>query len=159
MIEIVPASPSHIGPIATRLRSIDRMECLVAGHSPKQALRVGITASAVAWTAKIDGRPEAMFGVTTVSLMEGRGRAWLLMTDEAARQHRALVRFGRLYTEALQRHYTVLENHVHAHNDKAIRWLARLGFVIGPVDVINGQPMRPFIRCAVPLLSPPPPLS
>lgn len=155
MIEIVPASPSHVGPIASRLREIDRLECL--GHSPKQALRIGVMASAIAWTAKIDGRPEAMFGVTTISLMEGRGRVWLLMTEDAAKQHRALVRLGRLYTEALHRHYTILENVVHARNDKAIRWLARLGFAIGPVDVIQGQPMRPFTRrldpCVIPLHS------
>lgn len=146
MIEVVPARPQHIGPIATRMRDIDRLECYAFDHTPKEALRTGLMGAALAWTVKIDGRPEAMFGVNTISLIEGRGRVWLLMTDVAARQHRALVRLGARYTEAIHEHYSVLENLVHANNARSIRWLARLGYAIGAVDVINGYPMRPFIR-------------
>ena len=148
MIEIVPASPVHVGPIATRMRGMDQLECRVFGHSPKEALRAGLLGSSIVWTAKVNGRPEAMFGVVTTSLLDASGRPWMLMTDEGARHAKALVRFGRLYTRALLRHYDVLENLVHAHNDKSIRWLARLGYAIGAVDVVNGQPMRPFIQCA-----------
>lgn len=147
MIEIVPARANHIGPIANRMREIDQLECRVFGHSPKQALRNGLITSSIAWTAKINGRPEAMFGAATISLLDASARPWLLMTDEAAKQHRALVRLGRIYTMALHRHFDILENWVHANNEQSIRWLARLGYAIGSVDVIHGQPMRPFIRC------------
>lgn len=146
MIEVVPSSPAHIGTLATRLRPIDRDECAIAGMTPREALRAGVSTSETCWTVKIDGRPEAMFGVVAVSMLEGRGRIWMLMTEDGARQHRAIVRFGRIYTAALARHYRILENHVHARNDKAIRWLSRLGFHVGPVDVIRGEPMRPFTR-------------
>lgn len=146
MIEVVPASPAHIGTIASRIRPIDRDECAVVGMSVRDALRMGVSNSETCWTVKIDGRPEAMFGVIAVSMLEGRGRIWMLMTDDGARQHRAIVRLGHRYTAALARHYRILENHVHARNDKAIRWLSRLGFHVGPVDVIRGQPMRPFTR-------------
>lgn len=147
MIEVVPARPSHIGTIANRMRAIDVEECAVFDMTPKEALRHGIQTAALAWTVKINGRPEAMFGATTISLLGSSARVWLLMTDEAAKQRRALVRLGKIYTRALHLHYDRLENLVHAHNDKSIRWLARLGYAIGSVDVINGQPMRPFIRC------------
>lgn len=146
MIEVVPASPAHSGSIATRMREIDVTECAAAGMTPKEALRNGIANSETCWTIKVDGRPEAMFGVVGSCVIEGRGRAWLLMTDDGARQHRAIVRLGKKYTEALHRHYRILENYVHAHNEPAIRWLARLGFVVGPVDVIRGNPMRYFVR-------------
>lgn len=146
MIEIVPARPQHVGTIARRMRAIDKLECQAAGHTPKDALRLGVLGSSLAWTAKIDGRPEAMLGASPVNILEGRGRAWLLMTDVAARQHVALVRLGRIYTQAFHRHYPILENWVHADNDRTIRWLSRLGYAVGPVDVIRGQPMRPFIR-------------
>jgi len=146
--EVVMARPTHVGPIATRIRAIDEIECNVGGMTAKEALRYGLAHSETVWTVKVDGRPEAMFGVTLVSLLEGRGRIWMLMTDEGARHHRAIVRFGRIYTEALQRHYAILENYVHARNDPAIRWLTRLGFAVGPVDVIRGQPMRYFTRMA-----------
>ena len=114
---------------------------------------MGLQGAALAWTAKVDGRPEAMFGANTISLIDASARPWMLMTDEAAKYHRALLRLGRVYTDALHRHFEVLTNLVHADNEKSIRWLARLGYAIGPVDVINGQPMRPFIRCANPSLS------
>jgi len=146
MIEIVPARPFHVGTIARRLRAIDRLECFVAGHTPKQALRLGLTASSIVWTATVDGRPEAMFGACPISTLEGRGRAWLLMTEEAERHQKTLVRLGWRYTQALHGHYPILENHVHARNHRAIRWLARLGYAVGAVDVIEGEPMRPFVR-------------
>jgi hypothetical protein len=146
MIEIVPARPTHIGPIATRMRDIDRLECRVFGHTPKEAIRYGLMSATMAWTAVIDGRPEAIFGVSTISLLEGSGRPWMLMTDEAVKHAVALVRFGYIYTEAIQRHYALLHNWVHAENDASIRWLSRLGFAVGSVDVLNGYPMRPFVR-------------
>jgi hypothetical protein len=146
MIEMVPALSSHIGTIARRIRDIDRLECETMGHTVKGALRTGLLGSTLAWTAKINGRPEAMLGAAPSNLLEGRGRAWMLMTDEAARHQIALVRLGRIYTEAMHRHYAILENWVHAENDRTIRWLSRLGYAVGPVDVIRGQPMRPFVR-------------
>lgn len=146
MIEIVGARPNHVGTIARRMRPIDALECRLSGGSPKQSLRSGIMASSICWTVLIDGRPEAMFGACPISTIEGRARVWLLMTDDAEHRHKALVRLGWRYTQALHDHYPILENHVHAHNDRALRWLARLGYAIGPVDVIHGQPMRPFVR-------------
>jgi len=146
MIEVVAARPQHVGTIARRLRAIDVEECEIAGHTPKDALRIGLLGSTLAWTVKIDGRPEAMMGASPVNFLEGRGQAWLLMTDVAARHSVTLVRLGRIYTAALHRHFPILQNWIHADNDKTIRWLARLGYAIGPVDVIRGVPMRPFIR-------------
>lgn len=146
MIEVVPAKPRHIGTLARRMRAIDVLECHIMGHSPKDALRTGLLGSSVAWVVMIDGRPEAMMGATPISFIEGRGRAWLLMTDVAERHAVTLVRLGRIYTEAMHRHYPMLENWVHADNTKAIRWLTRLGYAVGAVDVIRGHPMRPFVR-------------
>lgn len=118
------------------------------GFTPREALRNGLMGSAVVWTALVDGRPEAMFGAAPLSLAEGRGRVWMLGTDAIDRNPKAMVRLGRLYTAALHRHYPVLENSIPAHNNRVLRWLARLGFAIGPVDVYNGVPYRSFVRCA-----------
>lgn len=118
------------------------------GQSVKDALRFGLMYGQMTWTAKVDGRPEAMFGAVVGSMLEGRARVWMIMTDEAATHHRALVRFGRIYTEALHQHFTVLENYVSADNDLAIRWLTRLGYVVGSVDVVRGYKVRPFFRVA-----------
>ncbi len=148
MIDIVPASPAHVGTVATRMRDIDRLECSMFGRTPKQALRLSVMSAACAWTAKIDGRPEAMFGAAAVSSLEGIGSPWLLMTDDAVRHARALVVLGRRYSDAMQRRFPRLENRVHADNEVAIRWLSRLGYAIKEIELVNGQPMRSFFRCA-----------
>lgn len=147
MIEMVPARHAHINRIARNMAAIDRLECRVLRHDPKQALRLGLATSLLSWTALIDGQPEAMLGASTISLIDGSGRPWLLMTEVARKQHVSLLRLGRIYTEALHIQYPLLHNWVHADNNRAIRWLTRLGFLVGPVDVFNGQPMRPFSRC------------
>jgi hypothetical protein len=147
MIEVVGARPVHVGPIANRMRDVDKLECGIAGYSPKEALRYGMLNSTIAWTVLVDGRAEAMFGVCPVSTIESRGRPWLLMTDDALKHRRAILRLGWRYTQAIHRHFAILENYVYARNDVAIRWLARLGYAVGPVDTANGQPIRRFIRC------------
>ena len=73
MIEVVPAHPRHINTIAKRMSAMDVKECEVFGHSPKQALRLALIRSHLAWTVMIDGRPEAMMGATTVSLLDSVG--------------------------------------------------------------------------------------
>lgn len=146
MIEFVPASPAHVGTIAARMREIDRRECAVMGHTPKEALRLSLRFSTLAYTAKIDGKAEAMFGVSTVSLLGGEGSPWLLMTDAAVKRARALLVEGRRYSVLFQTIFPTLSNHVHADNHVAIRWLQRLGYDIGePVDM-NGHSMRLFER-------------
>ncbi len=146
MIQIIPASPAHIGPLANRMREIDRLECSIYGRTPKQSLRLALKSSVIAWTAKVDGRVEAMFGASPISTLEGIGCPWMLMTDEATRHAKALVAGGLGYSVALQALFPVLENNVHADNHTAIRWLSRLGYTIGPVFDMGGYPMRKFRR-------------
>ena len=146
MIEVTPARPQHVGPIANRMRAIDMIECATFGYTPKAALRSGLMGSTLAWTVLIDHHPEAMFGVSPISVVEGRGRPWLLMTPVAERQHKALVRLGTIYTAAMHTHYGALSNWIHADNSRSIRWLSRLGYAVGAVDAIAGHPMRPFYR-------------
>jgi hypothetical protein len=145
-IEIVGARPGHVGTIANRMRPDDVLECSMVGMSPKQALRNGLLGSTIAWTAKVDGRPEAMFGAVPLSMVEGRGRVWMLGTPEVERHAKSLMRLAWVYTDALHDHFPILENFVPARNDRVLRWLSRLGFAIGPVDVYNGHAIRGFVR-------------
>ena len=149
MIEVVAARPNHLGTIANRMQDIDRLECAASGRTPKDSLRYGLRHSISCYTVKVDGRPEAMFGVLTTSFIHGEGAPWMLLTDTGAKQYKAIVRLGKQYLGAMFDHYTLLHNSVHADNAKAIRWLASLGFAIGPVDVVYGQPVRKFSSCAI----------
>lgn len=148
MIEVVPATLAHVGPLARTMREIDRHECAIAGHTPKQALRLSLNGSAVAWTVKVDGKVVAMFGVSPVNTLTGEGCPWLLMSDAATKQARALLVLGSSYSVRLNRVFPVLRNVVHADNVVAIRWLRRLGYTVGPVVDMRGHPMRGFERCA-----------
>lgn len=147
MIEVVPATARHVNRIAKGMAAIDAKECRTMGHSPKEALRLGLRQSTVAGTVMLDGQPIAMFGVVTSSLITGAGRVWLLMTDEARAQSKALVVLGRKITEALHNEFDILHNHVHADNRRAVRWLRFLGYEVGPVVEIRGEKMRYFERC------------
>lgn len=147
MIRLVPASPAHVGRIATRMREIDRRECEAFGRDPKQALRVGLKASSLAWTATIDGRPEAMFGATPRNAIEGTAIAWFLATDAAFGCARALLTVGPTVIEAMHRRFKRLENMVSNDNEAAIRLLGRWGFELGSETMtVNGVDFRPFWR-------------
>ena len=130
MVEIVPATPAHIGRIATRMRADDRAECAAFGLSPRDALRRGLAESTLAWTAKVDGRPEAMFGLVVVSAIEALGRPWLLGTDAVFAHGRALLAEGPGLIAAMLDSTPRLENLVSATNTRAIALLRRWGFTL-----------------------------
>jgi hypothetical protein len=154
-VELIPASPAHIGSIANRMREWDVREAAAFGHSPKQALRLGLSASLWAITAKVDGRPEAMLGVCPTSLIEGRGQPWMLATDMAYGQARAFAEGWRPIVARMQADFLRLENWVAAGNERAITFLRHVGFTIdADVDDVRGLPMRRFgadsrVQCLV----------
>jgi hypothetical protein len=129
-ITILPASPAHIGSIATRMRAADRVECTALGHSPKQALRAGLASSSLAWTALVDGRAEAMFGLVVTSALGGEGRPWMLGSDAIYVHPRAMLRRGPRFLAAMFHSTSRLSNLVSADNARAIRLLRRWGFTL-----------------------------
>ncbi len=150
MVELVPASPAHVGPIASRMREADVLESAALGYSPKQALRVGIRGSLMAFTAKVDGRPEAMMGLAPVSLIEGIGRPWMLGSDLIYRHGRELLAFGPKMVGMMRESTPRLENIVAASNGRAIRLLRRWGFAIADhPEMIGGVQ---FLRFSMPAI-------
>ncbi len=144
-VEVVPARVTHIGPIASRMREIDRIECEAMGHGPKQALRQGFMLSDRCWTALVDGRPEAMFGSVTQSAIDRRAIVWFLGTDEVYRHGRILRSWGPgLVRRAVPDGWTGA-NLVSADNAKAIRLLRAWGFSIShEAQIHGGVPFLPF---------------
>lgn len=144
-IEVVPARITHVGPIASRIRAIDRLECEAMGHSPKHALRQGFLLSDRCWTALVDGRPEAMFGAITLSALDRRSTVWFLGTDEVYRHGRELLAWGPgLIAQAVDSSRWA-GNLVSSANGKAIRLLQRWGFTVEPEEqMVGGVPFRQF---------------
>ena len=144
MIELVRASPAHIGRIANRMRPADVNECAAFGKSPKAAMRFSLQASVLAFTAKVDGRPEGMFGVCPVSTIDGIGQPWMLATDAALHCARALLTAGPSLIALMHGRFRRLENIVSVENERAIRMLSRWGFEVGDEQMMVGR--VPFVK-------------
>ncbi len=134
-LEIVPARLIHTGPIAARMRNIGRLECEAMGHSGKKALRNGLAFSDKVWTALVDGKPEALFGVVVTSAIERSGTPWFLGTDRVYHHGRDLVRLGPYFVKECVDSSRNLSNLVSVYNMKALRLLKCWGFTIGE-DII-----------------------
>ena len=127
------------------MREADAQECLAWGRSPKQALRIGLRASVLSFTALQVGKPIAMFGVTPINAIEGQGRAWFLGTDAILGCARDLLTVGPAVIEAMHRRFRRLENWVSTDNRRAIRLLGRWGFELGDDTMtVRGVEFRPF---------------
>jgi ribosomal protein S18 acetylase RimI-like enzyme len=145
LIELVRATGAHVGTIAHRMRSEDIAECRAFERTPKQALRMGLRNSSLALTAKIDGRPEAMMGLVPFSILDGIGTPWMLSTDEAYRQGRALLRIGPRIIARFFDSSQELRQVVSQSNVRAIRLLRAWGFTVGDeTKMIGGVPFLDF---------------
>lgn len=104
-------------------------------------------ASDEAWTAKVDGRAEAMFGIVTVSAIDRTARPWFLGTDEVYRHGRLLLVVGRRLVARWLDSSTRLEQVVASENARAIALLRRWGFTVGETEtMIGGMAFRHFWR-------------
>lgn len=144
-VELVQAHAGHVGTIAARMRDIDRQETGACGRTPKQALRMGLRASTICLTAKVDGRAEAMLGLVPLCLLGGKGTPWFLGTDEVYRHGREMIAWGPQIIRQFVDSTEHLENVVMQANIKAIRLLRAWGFTIGDeVKMIGGRSFLDF---------------
>lgn len=146
-VRIVLARPVHINWIANNMREIDKVECAAMGRSPKEALRAGFARSSRAWTALIDDRPHAMFGVVVTSALGGNATPWFLGTDEVYKQGRELLMWGPGIIERMVDSSMTLQNIVSANNSRAIRLLEKWGFEVAKEEQeIGGVNFRLFTK-------------
>lgn len=123
------------------------MECEALGRSPKAALRLGLATSqhCVTVIEEAAGRPIAMFGVMTLSLVGQVGVPWFLGTDDVFNYPRDLAWTGRAMIETWQTRFKVMRNVVAVENDKAIRLLRYWGATVGDeVEMHRGVAFVPF---------------
>lgn len=144
--KLVKASPAHVGRLANSMRQIDRVECLVMGRTPKEALRVGLRTSLYAFTV-IDeetGAPVAMFGIMPVSLVSGKGVPWFLGSDDVFKYRRDLIVSGKCMVEWWLESFSKMENLVAVTNDRSIRLLRRWGATFGETQDVGGTEFVTF---------------
>lgn len=118
------------------MRAADVIECSAMGHTPRQALRAGLLSSSLCLTATVDGRAEAMFGLVVTNALCGEGSPWMLGTEAIYRHPRAMLRWGPRILAAMFDSTPLLENLVAEDNDRAVRFLRRIGFTIGQETIM-----------------------
>lgn len=147
---LTQCTDSHIAYVAANLRHADQEEAYAYSGNRNYTSLIRVTAArsreAMAIVKLDSGRPIALVGVTTVSVLDRIGSVWAIGTPEFSRHVLELTRISRRYARRLLQEYQLLHNHVHADNHAAIRWLKALGFTIhgvepfGPLDA----PFHPF---------------
>lgn len=142
----VGASEEEIAELAENLREQDRAECLAGGVTDyADAIRDGVTHSALCWTGLVGGKVACIFGVRPVTLLGSTGIPWLLGTPLVARHARVFMRNSRPYIAQMLRAYPHLTNFVHAPNHQAVGWLKHMGFSLsGAVAAPSGELFYPF---------------
>lgn len=148
---MVAAQPQHIAAIAARARQADIDELWAqARATPAQCLVLGLQAATLAYTALLDGRPVAMFGVTPH--MAGEGVPWMVATTDLddVRVQKALLRISPPVIAQFNALFPLLFNTVDDRNVAAKRWLRWLGFTVSEPEPTgcDGELFCPFFRSA-----------
>lgn len=121
-----------LAPVAENLRPADRRE--IAAQTllpPVDAIAIVMRSAVMAWTGLVDGRHACLFGVSRCSTLDpGRGTPWLVGTPLLEQNERAFLRRNKQYISDMQKPFSILENWVDTRNEKAVRWLAWMGFKI-----------------------------
>ncbi len=131
MIEMVSATMDHAADLASRLRPLDLAEIEAAsGRAPVDVLAESLDRALWAETLMIDGRPEAIGGLGTLSMMFGPGVPWLVGSDRLTERKRWFAVQSRHQVSRMLKSYHVLANFVDARNRPAIAYLRWLGFTL-----------------------------
>lgn len=156
-IDVVRANLEHAAELARSARPADRAEAEGAtGLGMLEVLEAGLRTSVESYTALIDGRVLAMFGVQ--DLGGGHGFGWLITSDLVDAHPLEFWRRCKVVLHALLRRWQSLSNHIDARHGQAIRWARRLGFELGPVTAWGSSDMpahpvvitRRALQCALP---------
>jgi len=140
MIVVVPATLAHAE--AIDLRPADTCEIQALGLSAREGLARSLARSVWAEAYLADGEVAALMGLVLQPVIGGVAMPWLVTGRPVDRHRKAFLRLTRARTRALAAEHGTLVAEVHADYRAAMRWLAWLGFEIGPA--------RPFGRLGAP---------
>lgn len=130
---------------AANLRQADRDEALalLGPVDVRDVLAQSVEASTRTWVRVEKERPVWIAGVAPAG--HGVGVPWMVGTDEMFSHKGALMREARGYLEAMLGAYCALVNVVDARNERSVRWLRSLGFIVGAAEPMGAAGL-PFHR-------------
>lgn len=132
------------------MADIDREEAAAATRIPVLlTLLWGVLFTEVI-ALRVRGEMLALFGVRGVRALPGSGLIWMLSTRAMALHEREVKRAVMLacmdYVSDCAKRYDLLFNAVYAKNDKALRFVRRLGFTVGEPVTVRGAVFHPIVR-------------
>jgi len=151
-LSLVNATVDHAEQIADHLRLPDRIECMIHGVHPLEALTEPLVVEGARnYSLKVDDDCIAMCGVVPIDEMGYSGRAWFLGTGGVNVHFRTFIRGCKDVVDLLQGEYEQIENVVPATSHDTIMWLSWCGFMFEEETYfVNNQAMIRFVRCKNP---------
>lgn len=137
---VEPAVIEHIQPMALALDDEEKRALEDAGRPPLYAITNMFHGSEERWTALIDGKPVAMWGVTG-SRLETTGEVWLVVAQSIRGQKFAIVRQAMRSLARMFESKAVLTSSTFCGDVRASKFAKALGFKIEREDNINGLPI------------------
>lgn len=131
------------------MRDIDREEAEIVSRWPILLRLIWWALTTEVRALRRDGRAFALYGVKSMeAFQEGLGCIWQLVTHEAELDwNKAHVYAASMaYVERCHERFPVLGNAVYAKNEKALRFVRRLGFVVQAPMVVHGSLFHPIAR-------------
>jgi len=134
---LATATFDDVEQLAEEMREPDRreVELLSRQHVEPALIRTFKDADYAVTVRRIeDNALIAMYGFNPLSQIGSAAAPWLLGTDHLYDCSKTLVHRSRLVVKSVLRHkYSRLVNIVWAENEASIRYLASVGFKVGPV--------------------------
>ena len=137
---LTPAAVEHILPMSNVLDHEEARALEAAGRPPLYAITTMFHASEERWTALIDGKPIAMWGVTGGAL-ETTGEAWLVVAKSIRGHKFAIVRQAMRSLARMFETKIVITSSMFCGDVRASKFAKALGFKIEREDNINGLPV------------------
>lgn len=129
VFQIIPAKPWHCGAMVRKLRLEHRKAVAQLGLDSHRELFDRFGQSCYRRALLIDGKLEALGGVTG-SALSGEGYVWLALSAKAARYPLLLVREARRHLDLVMQTRSVLVTTVLDGDHAAQRFAIFLGFVL-----------------------------
>lgn len=146
-VDITEACEVDAIELIRNLRQADKeeLEALDDIH-PFISIINSIKVSDMCWTARVDGKLMAIFGVAPVNLLASEGRPWLIGTPLVDSKPKIFLENCENYIDLMADRYETMHNYVDARNVKSIRWLSWLGFEISEEEPYGkyGMPFHRF---------------
>jgi len=140
VIGFLKPTAGHISTVAENMRAADAAEVWASNrHSPRDALEGGVSASKHSVCVTYNGQAVAIYGLVVRDVLSGLGVPWMLTTDGVISCRRELMTVTPEILGKMLKMCKILENNVHVENKVSVRWLSKLGFVIGEAEPLGVQ--------------------